>query len=91
MLCQSRACPTPLLQPAVAVAKEPVGAVALGCGCGDRRGCWRGWLVTLGLGTHWHDDADAVSLSPPQLSGADPECSCDEGDETSRKKRSRNL
>ncbi|XP_075375584.1 regulator of G-protein signaling 3 isoform X1 [Mycteria americana] len=26
-----------------------------------------------------------------KLSGADPECSCDEGDETSRKKRSRNL
>lgn len=63
--CQSRACPTPLLQPAVAVAKEPVGAVALGCGCGDRRGCWWGWLVTLGLGTHWHDDADAVFLFPP--------------------------
>ncbi|XP_066057128.1 regulator of G-protein signaling 3 isoform X2 [Chamaea fasciata] len=26
-----------------------------------------------------------------KLSGADPECSCDEGDETSRKKRSRSL
>ncbi|NWX46672.1 RGS3 protein, partial [Steatornis caripensis] len=26
-----------------------------------------------------------------KLSGADPECSCDEGDETTRKKRSRNL
>ncbi|XP_026716328.1 regulator of G-protein signaling 3 isoform X1 [Athene cunicularia] len=26
-----------------------------------------------------------------KLSGADPECSCDEGEETSRKKRSRNL
>ncbi|KAM6237436.1 regulator of G-protein signaling 3 isoform 3-T3 [Spheniscus humboldti] len=26
-----------------------------------------------------------------KLSGANPECSCDEGDETSRKKRSRNL
>lgn len=30
-------------------------------------------------------------LLPSQLSGADPECSCDEGDETSRKKRSRSL
>ncbi|XP_053939746.1 regulator of G-protein signaling 3 isoform X2 [Cuculus canorus] len=26
-----------------------------------------------------------------KMSGADPECSCDEGDETSRKKRSRNI
>ncbi|XP_055576741.1 regulator of G-protein signaling 3 isoform X1 [Falco cherrug] len=30
-------------------------------------------------------------LGQRKLSGADPECSCDEGDETSRKKRSRNL
>lgn len=47
------------------------------------------WSATVGM--HWHDDADAVFFFPPQLSGADPECSCDEGDEISRKKRSRNL
>lgn len=84
--------PIALRQPAVVVGKEPHG-------CRGSVWAWgpRGvlamlvgdtWSATVGM--HGHDDADAVSL-PPQLSGADPECSCDEGDETSRKKRSRNL
>ena len=57
-------------------------------------GCWQCWLVTLGVPL-WACTGMMMQmlffLFPPQLSGADPECSCDEGDETSRKKRSRNL
>lgn len=71
-------------------------AVALGCvGAGTMGDAGRSGLVgdtwSATVGMHWHDDADAVFFFPPQLSGADPECSCDEGDEISRKKRSRNL
>lgn len=86
--------PIALPQPAVVGGKEP-------CGCRVWVRRPEGLLATLvgvtcsvTAGRRCHDAVMMQTLffcSPPQVSGADPECSCDEGDETSRKKRSRNL
>lgn len=57
------------------------------------RGHWQGWLVTLEV-PPWACTSTVMQtlfFCSPQLSGPEPECSCDEGDETSRKKRSKNL
>lgn len=49
-------------------------------------------MVALGTYTvTYHMVMQTLFFSSLQLSGGDAECSCDEGDETSRKKRSRSL
>lgn len=61
-------------------------------GMGTHRRCWQGFLVAPGTYVVMHHMVmQTLFFSSLQLSGGDAECSCDEGDETSRKKRSRSL
>lgn len=60
------------------------------------RSCCTGTSGDAGRAAWWCEGMHGTVMqtplfSSPQLSGGDPECSCDEGDETSRKKRSRSL
>lgn len=81
--------PLTLLQPDVAAGRSHMAAV------------WaRGLIGDAGRAFWWHLAPtwsctsmvmQMLFFSSLQLSGGDAECSCDEGDETSRKKRSRSL